>query len=179
MNGTRLKMVEPQRGSTKCGVAKKQSFLAGRHPSAIAKPYGRVGGAIRAAGASPIFPTLALLLTPSAAFAETCDKIRPGWTPGTPTPAWLEAAYLFTTLPALVLLAASAIVLRTRSQWGALAVVVLWSCLVAFMTFASEYTHGSLAIAEGCIGSPTLFIGAVTAICIAMILYTMPRETRL
>ena len=34
------------------------------------------------------------------------------------------------------------------------------------------------AVKEGCIGSPTLFIGVVAAICVAMILYTAPRAER-
>jgi hypothetical protein len=138
-----------------------------------------VGGATRIAGASPTLLTLALLLTPSAALAEVCDKIRPGWIPGTQATALSEAFHLFTTLPAILLLLCSVLVLRKRSQWGALAVVVLWSGMISLITFLDTPFVSEAAKLEGCIGAPTLFIGAVAAICMAMILYTMPRETRL
>ncbi|MEM7473303.1 MAG: hypothetical protein AAF340_18290 [Pseudomonadota bacterium] len=126
-----------------------------------------------------ILPTLTLLLTPTSAFAESCATLRPDWEPGTPATALAEAFHLFSSLPAFILLIASAIVVFKRSQWGALAVVLLWSGLVSLVTFASESLTSSLAISEGCIGSPALFIAAVAAICTAMILYTLPRETRL
>jgi len=177
MSGILLKMAKAI--FKQCGVAKNQRFLAGRHPSPIQALHGRVGGAIRAAGASPALLTFTLLLTPSAAFAEVCDKIRPGWIPGTHASALSEAFHLFTTLPAILLLLCSVLVLRKRSQWGALAVVVLWSCMISVITFLDTPFANQAAKLEGCIGAPTLFIGAVTAICMAMILYTMPRETRL
>lgn len=163
-------------------AAKNQRILAGRHRSAPLAPLREGGwGDPRQRERHPIsLKTLALTaLIPGPALAEACDRFRPDWTPGAPTPAWQEAIYLFSMLPSLLLLAASVIVVLKRSHWGALAVVLLWSGLVTFVTFASEHMTSSLAISEGCIGSPTLFIGAVTAICIAMILYTLPRETRL
>ncbi len=182
MSGIPLKMVEPRSGSTKCGVAKNQRFLAGRHlfaPLAHIREGGW-GDPLQRERHPISLKTLTLAtLIPGPALAEVCHKLRPNWTPGTPTPAWQEAIYLFTMLPSLLLLAASAIVIFKRSQWGALAVVLLWSGLVTFVTFASEHMTSSLAISQGCIGSPILFISAVTAICIAMILYTLPRETRL
>ncbi|MEM6409522.1 MAG: hypothetical protein AAF700_14050, partial [Pseudomonadota bacterium] len=123
--------------------------------------------------------SLIATLTPTAAWSQSCADVRPSWEPGTPVTAWAEAIQLFSAPPALALIIASAIAIRTRSQWGALLTVLLWTGLIALVTFASERLYGSLTIAEGCIGSPALFIAAVTAICTAMILYTLPRETRL
>ena len=120
-----------------------------------------------------------LALIPSAAWAEVCDKVRPDWD-GIPEDGLGEAIALFSTVPSLVLLVATALVIRFRSSWGALAVCVLWTAFVSFISFpfADKGTVMPLARAEGCVGSPTLFIGIVAAICVAMILYTAPRNTR-
>ncbi|MCY4335512.1 MAG: hypothetical protein OXC60_12695 [Litoreibacter sp.] len=155
-----------------------RSILAGRHPATLLAPK-REGGRGDARRRERRTISLMTYLTPTAAWSQSCTDVRPSWVPGTQVTAWSEAIQLFSMPPSLVLLVASAIVIRTRSQWGALAVVVFWTGLVALVTFASERLYGSLAITEGCIGSPALFIAAVTAICTAMILYTLPRETRL
>ncbi|MEM9583320.1 MAG: hypothetical protein AAGA08_09410 [Pseudomonadota bacterium] len=126
----------------------------------------------------PFFIIVATL-TPTAAFSEVCDKVRPDWVSGTQTTAWQEAIHLFSTLPSLFLIIASMIVVLKRSQRGGLAVVLLWSIFVSVITFLGDPQMDNFAIAQGCMGSPTLFIGAVTAICVAIILYTLPRETRL
>ncbi len=152
-------MVEPRSGSAKCGVSRMRKILAGRHPSA---------------GLGALF-----LLHPTAALAEVCEKIRPNWEPGTPATALGEALYLFTTLPAIILLIASVLAVLKRSQWGTLGLVVLWTGLVSIVTFVDDPFVDAQALAEGCVGAPSLFIGAVAAICIAMILFTMPRDTRL
>lgn len=161
MNGIHLKMAKP---SSKVRCSEKSKIFGG--PALISKL-----GAIT-------LPLLTTLL-PNAALAEVCDKIRPNWEPGFPATAFGEALYLFTTLPAIILLMASLLVVLKRSQWGALALVVLWSGLVSIITFVEDPLVDEQALAEGCVGSPALFIVAVAAICIAMILITMPRETRL
>lgn len=123
--------------------------------------------------------TLALLPTP--ALAEVCDKERPLWTPGAPATALDEMIALFSSPAALVLLALSVAVVLRRSQWGALTLVVLWTLLSSALAFdlAPDPTGiREMAVAEGCIGPPTLFLAAVTAICVAMILYTNPRPAR-
>lgn len=130
--------------------------------------------------AKGIAAALALALTPKAALAEVCDKLRPNWEPGTKVTMLGEAIYLFSTLPALILLAASALVVARRSQWGALAVVVLWTGFISVVVFFEDDDASYfMARMEGCVASPALFIVAVAAICTAMILYTLPRETRL
>lgn len=118
---------------------------------------------------------------PATAFAEVCDKERPNWTPGTETTAITEAIALFLSAPALILLVATAICFRFKSQWGAVAVVVLWTILVSLVAFvapADPTGVHQLAILEGCIGSPSLFIAIVAALSVALILYTAPRAEK-
>ncbi len=122
---------------------------------------------------------LPLLLFPSAALANSCDVIRPNWQPGAPATHLQEAMHLFTTLPAMILLMASLLAVLKRSQWGGLLMVVLWTAYVSIIAFVDDPFVDVQTLAAGCVGSPALFIGAVAAICIAMILYTLPRETRL
>jgi len=115
-----------------------------------------------------------------AAHAGICATFRPGWD-GAAVSAWAEAATLFASPAALVLLLASALVIRLRHAWGAAAVCLGWSALLSVLTFLDP-TGGrrAAAMAEGCVGSPVVFILAVGAICVALVLYTgrpqKPRE---
>jgi hypothetical protein len=118
-----------------------------------------------------------LAMFPLPVWAEVCDKERPNWD-GVPATAFDEAISLFSTAPSLALLLATALVIRFRSQWGALAVFVLWTVLISIIAFADPTSIRIAAIDEGCIGPNTLFITAVVAICIGMILYTVPRPGR-
>lgn len=120
----------------------------------------------------------AFLFSATPALAEVCDEARPNWDGG-PVSAFQEAVFLFATFPSLALILATAVAVRFRSQWGGLAVVVLWSGLITIFTATDPTGLGEFALSEGCVGSPALFIAAVTAICIAVILYTLPRKTRL
>ncbi len=116
---------------------------------------------------------------PSAAMAEVCDKVRPFWEPGTQATAWDEFLGLMATPPSLILLVASALALRFRHQWAALAVMVLWTLWVSMIAFYSTDNEiNQQALSEGCIGSPALFIGVVAAICVGLIIYTTPRTDR-
>lgn len=119
-----------------------------------------------------------LALMASPALADVCAAMRPGWTPGTPATAWGEMLALMITPPSLVLLLASALCIRLRHQWGALIVVLLWSLWVSYIAMSAPDALRAAAIAEGCIGRPTLFIALVAAICIGMILYTTRRPAR-
>ncbi|MDZ7709438.1 MAG: hypothetical protein U5K36_04635 [Roseovarius sp.] len=125
-----------------------------------------------------LLPTAALTLLPAPALADACATLRPGWPAGTQATEWTEALYHFSSVPALILLIATALTIRFRSQWGGLAVTVFWSAFVALIVWGrfGDDPAGlrKSAIEEGCLGSPTLFIAAVTAICIATILYTAP-----
>lgn len=131
----------------------------------------------------PFQVTLAAALTaPEQLWAEVCDKERPLWDSATgPATVFDEALHLGASPLSLVLLAATALAVRFRSSWGGLAVVCGWSGLVALVTFVnSDDPSGvrQLAIEEGCIGSPALFIAAVAAISVATIIYTSPRPAR-
>lgn len=119
-----------------------------------------------------------LSLLPGAAWAEVCDKERPNWVWGTEATAWTEMIGLFSSPFSLVLLIATAFVIRFRSSWGGLAITVLWTGLVSLLVFSEPDEVKLQAIKEGCIGSPTLFIAVVAAICVATILYTAPRTDK-
>lgn len=117
-----------------------------------------------------------LMFLPTALFARSCADMRPGWTADTPPSALNEALFLLTTGPNLFLLAATAVALFLRSQWGGLVVVVLWAAFITLLTTVSAPHAQDAAHANGCAGSPTLFIGLVAAICVATVLYTMPHS---
>ena len=118
--------------------------------------------------------TALFALLPGAVWAEVCDKEFPDWD-GTPATVWSEALILFSSGPALVLLIATAFVIRSRSQLGGLAVVVGWSILTAIITMADPMGIQAAAIAEGCRARPTIFLLGVTLICAGLVLYTMQR----
>ena len=83
---------------------------------------------------------------------------------------------LSTTPVTLLLLAITLIALRFRNQWLGLAAVLGWTGFVALITTLDPTGVRNLAVAEGCIGPPTLFIAVVAAICIGTVIYTMPRK---
>jgi hypothetical protein len=116
---------------------------------------------------------LILAVMPLPAWANSaCATIRPGWDGGTVS-AIEEAITLFSSPIALVLLLASAFAIRFRSSWGALALCLAWSFLITAVTFFDP-TGGlrTAATAEGCVGSPSVFIALVAALSVGMILYT-------
>lgn len=110
---------------------------------------------------------------PTPAWAEVCAQTRPGWDGASVGPV-REMLFLFSTPLSIALVLASLLVLRFRHQWGALVLVVFWTLMVTMVSMADPTGVRHLAIAEGCVGSATLFIAAVAAICVGMILYTVP-----
>lgn len=114
---------------------------------------------------------------PGAAFAQSCADQRPGWTPGTEVSALAEAIALFSSPVALILLIATVLCFRFRHQWGALVVVVCWTGVVSLIAFTGAGGRAA-GMAEGCIGSPTLFIAIVAALSVGLILYTAPRPDK-
>ena len=116
------------------------------------------------------------LLLPLPAWAEVCSSVRPTWD-GTPLSALDEAVVLFASIPALALLVASVLVIRSKHQWAGLGVVALWVILASMISFGDTEVQRQ-AIVEGCIRPNALFIVAVAAICVAIILYTAPRPKR-
>ena len=114
---------------------------------------GPLRGRLTRARGSALAAACAPMLLPARAVAGVCETVRPGWD-GTPVSALQEAAYLFSTPLSLILLLATALAVRLRSQWGVLAVCLGWSGLVTFHAFFDP-TAGA-AMAEGCAGSPVL-----------------------
>lgn len=111
-----------------------------------------------------------LVVLPSPAFAQSCKDLRPDWD-GLPVSALTEAILLFTTPLSLILLLASALVLRFRSNAGTVLLVIGWSVQVYLVTFVLP---SDTARTEGCLGSPTLFIVLASAIAIGAVIYTGP-----
>lgn len=111
--------------------------------------------------------------------SDLCTNARPNWT-GEVVSAWQEMIWLFASPAALILLIGTAFALRYKSQWGGLAVMVLWGMLGSYLSFPDYNPLRAQGQLDGCFGSPTLFLAVVTAICVATILYTAPfswRET--
>ncbi|MEX0337451.1 MAG: hypothetical protein AB3N11_00275 [Arenibacterium sp.] len=132
------------------------------------------------AGRTPTLMALALLW-PGTARAEVCDKERPFWDSANgPATAIDEALHLAASPLAIALLVATALAIRFKSSWGGLIVVCGWSALVGLVTYlgSTDPDVEQAALAEGCIGSPALFIAAVAAISVATIIYTSPRKSR-
>jgi hypothetical protein len=117
---------------------------------------------------------ICLIGAPNLAWAEVCDKQRPNWD-GAPVSPWSEMLALFQTPLAIFLILTTALAVRLRNQWLGLAVVVGWSSYTMLMTTTG--IRGA-AIVEGCVGQPTLFIGAIAALCVAVVLYTAPLPKR-
>jgi hypothetical protein len=115
--------------------------------------------------------TLLTMFTPHVALAQACDKIRPGWD-GAPASAVTEALTLLFSPLGLLLLTISLIAARLRKKWLSLIAVVGWTGFVSLTTMLDPYGLRLAALAEGCIGSPTLFILIATGISTALILYT-------
>lgn len=111
---------------------------------------------------------------PLAAYAQTsvCSSLRPNWEAGTTATVVDELVALMSTPPSLILLVATALVVRLRHQWGALVVVLAWTVWMSTLTLGTPAPLTLQAMAEGCIGSSSLFITTVIALCVATILYT-------
>ena len=124
----------------------------------------------------PVRGGVILTLLPGAAWAQSCAEQRPTWD-GAPVTAVQEALFLAGSPAALVLFLASAVAFRFKSQWGSLAVVLAWTAFVTFLTMLAPASRKA-AFAEGCVGSPALFIGVIAAICVVMIFFTAPSSKR-
>ena len=101
--------------------------------------------------------------------------MRPNWD-GSPVSAWSEMIALSSSLPAIILFVASAFVIRFRHQLGALITVVLWTLLATFLTMLDPTGLREPAIAEGCVGSPTIFLTVIGILSVIMIVVTNPKS---
>jgi hypothetical protein len=120
----------------------------------------------------PVRGGLILSLLPGMAWAQDCVVQRPGWD-GAPVSAVQEAVFLASSPAALVLFLGTVAAVRFKSQWGSLVAVLGWTAFVSFLTMLAPASR-KIAMAEGCAGSPALFIGIIAAICVGMIFYTAP-----
>lgn len=116
---------------------------------------------------------LALLGPAPAAAQSVCDAARPNWN-GAPVGAIGEFLILLQTPLVLILIIATALVLRLRSEWGGLACVLGWSGATFLAVGWANSAGHTAARAEGCVGNPALFIGMVVLVCIGIVLYTAP-----
>jgi len=106
--------------------------------------------------------------------AEVCAQERPAWD-GVPVTALGEFLILLQTPIVLVLIIATALVIRFRLEWAGLLVVVGWSLSTYLvLDWAGTDSIRQAGIAEGCIGSPSVFIVVAVMICIGVVLYTAP-----
>ncbi|GGX43676.1 hypothetical protein GCM10007385_09490 [Tateyamaria omphalii] len=119
---------------------------------------------------------LAAAFFPNTGWAGVCDKERPGWD-GAPVGAIGEATNLFLSPAGVALLLLSLVALRFRHQWIGLVAVILWTVFITVITMADPTGVRALAMVEGCVGPPTLFIVAVAAICVGIVLCTKPRTS--
>lgn len=119
-----------------------------------------------------------MLALPSRALAEVCDKERPDWD-GTPPGMLDEAIGLFLSPAGLFLSGALLLALLFRHAMGTALVALLWSFFITALVTGMDDPLRAAAVREGCIASPTLFIAASTAICLAAVVYTFRREKRL
>lgn len=106
---------------------------------------------------------------------SVCSNLRPDWD-GTPVSMLSETGALLASPISLLLMIATLGALRYKSQWGSVAIAVGWSVYTAFLTTLDPGDQLANARIEGCLGSPSLFITLVAAICIGMILFTAPKE---
>ncbi|MEX0370764.1 MAG: hypothetical protein AB3N09_09050 [Tateyamaria sp.] len=88
-----------------------------------------------------------------------------------------EAVNLFLSPAGIALLLLSVVALRFRHQWIGLGAVILWTVFITVITMADPTGLRPQAMAEGCVGPPTLFIVAVAAICVGIVLYTKPQTS--
>ena len=96
-----------------------------------------------------------------------------------PVSAWGEFVFLLQSPIVLILILLTAVVIRFRSEWGGVAIVVGWSIVTYLVTgWLSGSTTQTAAANEGCVGSPALFIAVAAILCIGVVLYTAPLPRR-
>ncbi|WP_298858434.1 hypothetical protein [uncultured Sulfitobacter sp.] len=106
-----------------------------------------------------------VLMFPTAAFAEVCDKERPLWT-GTPTTAWSEAIILLTYPSQIVLLTATMFAMWYGWRIACFIFALIWVAFIPIMLTRDLDDMTWEASQEGCISSPILFMGLCGAISV-------------
>ena len=119
---------------------------------------------------------LVLALLPASARAQACSSERPDWD-GIPVTALGEAINLLLSPAGLMLLFVSLLAMRFRNQWIGLVAIVLWTGFISIVTMLDPTGLRAPAMAEGCIGSSTLFIVVAAAICVGIVFITKPQSS--
>lgn len=105
-----------------------------------------------------------LCLFPNAAFAEVCDKMRPGWAPSQGQVSQFDdVVFFFSTSPFMLTCAGLIVVsLLLRNRWmcflSALVSLVFAAGRAGEWVFEWNGTVHKGAIAEGCMAPPYLLI---------------------
>jgi hypothetical protein len=114
---------------------------------------------------------LGLLVSPTALFAEVCDKERPLWNGG-PVSAWQEAIGYLTSPIGWLLLAVCALALLFRRRWlwaicGIVAALIGWAAVKLPHLDDISVNFYELMQQEGCLGPPHLSIAICAAISVS------------
>ena len=122
---------------------------------------------------------LYLLMFPTTALSEVCDKERPLWTGG-PVSAWDEALWYLTSPAGWLLLIALiiALIVRRRRLWfvaGAVAALTGWAAYKLPHLDDPRMPFYELMQQEGCLGPPHLSIALCGAISVLSFYAAMRR----
>ena len=94
------------------------------------------------------------LLTPQAAWAEVCEKTRPGWTLDQgPVTGGAETLYILASPVGLGLVALMVLALVLPRRWLALLAALPALALAGLLGVSRQSDIAALAMTEGCIGS--------------------------
>jgi hypothetical protein len=94
------------------------------------------------------------LLVPQAAWAEVCDKTRPGWTLDQgPVTGGAETVYILASPIGLGLVAVMVLALVFPRPWLALLAALPALALAGLLVISRQSDIAALAMKEGCIGS--------------------------
>jgi hypothetical protein len=94
------------------------------------------------------------LLVPQTAWAEVCDKTRPGWTLDQgPVTGGTETLYILASPVGLGLVALIALALVFPRRWLALLAALPALALAGLLVVSRQSDMAALAMEEGCIGS--------------------------
>ena len=97
---------------------------------------------------------IAALLVPQAAWAEVCDKTRPGWSLDEgPVTGGAETLYILTSPVGLGLLALIVLALVFPRRWLAVVAALPALALAGLLGISRQSDVAAQAVAEGCIGS--------------------------
>ncbi len=119
--------------------------------------------------------SLGLLISPTALFAEVCDKERPLWN-GSEVSEWEEAVFHLTSPVGWPLIAVCTLAFIFQRRWlwffcGAIAVLTGWAAIKLPNLDSISVNFYELMQQEGCLGPPHLSIAICAAIS-ALSFYT-------